>query len=123
VKRSRSWRTVEVAGTRYRWRYGRGTIEIRHDRQVVLRVPDYALRGTTPHLFERGQHKGTSDGYVTPAMVRAAIAKTLGGARHPDQRGPARSRRAARRHGRRRPGRGQAAAALAEVAAHTEDQA
>lgn len=77
-KRSRSWRTVEVAGVCYRWRYGRGTIEIRRDRQVVLRVPAYVLRGTTPDLFERGQHKRTSDGYVTPAMVRAAITKSVG---------------------------------------------
>jgi hypothetical protein len=75
TKRSRSWRTVEVAGVRYRWRYGRGTIEVRCERQVVLRVADYVLRGTTPDLFERGQHKRTSDGYVTPAMVRAAIAR------------------------------------------------
>lgn len=74
-KRGRSWRTVEVAGVRYRWRYGRGTIEVRRERQVVLRVNDYVLRGTTPDLFERGQYKGTSDGYVTPAMVRAAIRK------------------------------------------------
>lgn len=78
VKRSRSWRTVEVAGVRYRWRFGRGTIEIRRDREVVLRVPAHELRGTTPDLFERGQHKRTSDGYVTPAMVRTAIAKTVG---------------------------------------------
>ena len=27
MKRSRTWRTVEVAGVRYRWRYGRGTID------------------------------------------------------------------------------------------------
>ena len=77
-KRSRSWRTVTVASVSYRWRYGRGTIEVRHDRQVVLRVPAHVLRGTTPDLFERGQYKRTSDGYVTPAMVRTAIAKTLG---------------------------------------------
>jgi len=77
VKRSRSWRTVEVAGVHYRWRYGRGTIEIRHDRQVVLRVPAYELRGTTPDLFERGQRKRTNDGCVTPAMVRAAIAREI----------------------------------------------
>jgi hypothetical protein len=75
VKRSRSWRTVEVDGATYRWRYGRGTVEVRRDRQVVLRVPSYVLRGTTPDLFERGQHKRTSDGMVTPAMVRAAIAR------------------------------------------------
>lgn len=61
----------------YRWRYGRGTIEVRRDRQVVLRVPDYVLRGNTPDLFERGQRKSTSDGYVTPAMVRAAIARSV----------------------------------------------
>jgi hypothetical protein len=79
MKRSRSWRTVEVAGVSYRWRYGRGTIEVRYDRQVVLRVPSYVLRGTTPDIFERGQHKGTRDGYVTPAMVRTAIANR----RHP----------------------------------------
>ena len=78
VKRSRSWRTVEVAGVSYRWRYGRGTIEVREGRQVVLRVADYVLRGTTPHLFERGQYKGTCDGYVTPAIVRTAIAKAVG---------------------------------------------
>jgi hypothetical protein len=77
VKRSRSWRTVEVAGVRYRWRFGRGTIEVRCDRAVVLRVPAYVLRGTTPDLFERGQHKRTSDGHVTPAMVRAAIAREI----------------------------------------------
>jgi len=78
-KRSRSWRKVEVAGVRYRWRYGRGTIEIRRDEdgQVMLRVADYELRGTTPDLFERGQWKGTSDGYVTPAMVRRAIERSL----------------------------------------------
>lgn len=75
MKRSRSWRTIEVDGTRYRWRYGRGTIEVRNGRQVVLRVADHVLRGNSPAEFERGQHKGTSDGYVTPAMVRAAIAR------------------------------------------------
>jgi len=73
--RSRSWRTVNVAGVAYRWRYGRGTIEVRHGRDVVLRVADNVLRGNTPDLFERGQRKGTSDGYVTPAMVRTAITK------------------------------------------------
>ena len=77
-KRSRTWRIVEVEGVSYRWRYGRGTIEVRRNRQVVLRVADYVLRGTTPDLFERGQYKGTCDGYVTPAMVRTAIAKAVG---------------------------------------------
>ncbi len=77
TKRSRGWRRVEVAGVVYRWRYGRGMIEVRREHQVVLRVADYVLRGTTPDLFERGQHKGTSDGYVTPAMVRAAIAREV----------------------------------------------
>jgi hypothetical protein len=76
-KRSRSWRTVEVAGVQYRWRYGRGTIEVRRGREVVLRVANNDLRGNSPDDFERGQHKRTSDGYVTPAMVRAAIARTL----------------------------------------------
>ena len=74
-KRSRSWRTVIVASVAYRWRYGRGTIEVRRGREVVLRVPNHVLRGTTPDLFDRGQHKRTSDGYVTPAMIRAAIAR------------------------------------------------
>jgi hypothetical protein len=77
-KRSRSWRTVEVAGVCYRWRFGRGTIEVRRDRDVVLRVAAHVLRGNTPDLFERGQHKRTADGYVTPAMVRAAIAREVG---------------------------------------------
>lgn len=76
-KRSRSWRMVEVAGVIYRWRYGQGTIEVRRDREVVLRVANFILRGNSPDAFERGQHKRTSDGYVTPAMVRAAIAKEL----------------------------------------------
>jgi hypothetical protein len=82
VRRSRSWRTIEVAGVRYRWRYGRGTIEVRRadNNQVVLRVDNYILRGTTPALFERGQHKRTTDGMVTPAMVRAAVARSVGAA-------------------------------------------
>jgi hypothetical protein len=76
-RRSRSWRTVEVAGVAYRWRYGRGTIEVRRDREVVIRVANNVLRGNSPDVFERGQYKRTSDGSVTPAMVRAAIAKDL----------------------------------------------
>jgi len=78
TKRSRSWRTIEVAGVRYRWRYGRGTVEVRCDRQVVLRVASNILRSNSPADFERGQHKRTSDGCVTPAMVRAAIAREVG---------------------------------------------
>lgn len=75
MKRSRSWRVIEVDGVCYRWRYGRGTVEIRQDRRVVLRVANHVLRGNSPDAFERGQHKRTDDGVVTPAMVRAAIAR------------------------------------------------
>jgi len=77
MKRSRSWRTVNVGGIDYRWRYGRGVIEVRCGRDVVLRVNNNVLRGNSPEEFERGQHKRTSDGTVTPAMVRAAIAKEV----------------------------------------------
>lgn len=77
TKRSRSWRKVIVGGDEFRWRYGRGTIEVRRDRNVFLRVADYTLRGTTPDVFERGQYKRTRDGMVTPAMVRKAIERRL----------------------------------------------
>jgi hypothetical protein len=77
MKRSRSWRTIDVNGERYRWRYGRGAIEVRNARQVVLRIASHVLRGNSPAEFEHGQRKRTSDGYVMPAMVRAVIASNI----------------------------------------------
>ena len=74
MRRSRSWRGIDVGGVRYRWRFGRGTIEVRLGREVVLRR--YDLAGVAPDAFERGQWKRTSDGAVTPAMIRRAILRS-----------------------------------------------
>lgn len=76
MRRSRSWRGIDVGGVRYRWRFGRGTIEVRLGREVVLRRSSYDLAGITPDSFERGQWKRTSDGAVTPAMIRRAILRS-----------------------------------------------
>jgi len=72
-ERSRSWRKIVVGEQEFRWRFGRGTIEVRQGRRVVLRRAAYDLAGVTPDVFERGQWRQTSDGSVTPSMVRRAI--------------------------------------------------
>lgn len=77
-KRSRSWRKIAVAGDEFRWRYGRGTIEVRWGREVILRETDHVLAGGNPDDFERGQWKRTRAGMVTPNMVETAIRKKLG---------------------------------------------
>lgn len=36
-------------------------------------IPNSELIGVTPWTYEKGQHKGTSDGMVTPSMIERYI--------------------------------------------------
>jgi hypothetical protein len=85
VRRSRTWRKITVEGDEFRWRYGRGTVEVRAGREVVLREADYILAGVSPDDFERGQWKRTSAGMVTPSMIREALLKKFWPAKWRDE--------------------------------------
>lgn len=76
MTRSRTWRSILVDGIVYRWRYGRGTVEIRQKRRVVCRAPANVLRGNTPDDFERGQHKVAKRG-VLHLLTFMAVARKL----------------------------------------------
>jgi hypothetical protein len=78
---SNGWRTMVVDDLTYRWKVGKTAVEIRGPKELdkenwtLDRPAPWDLIGNTPELVERGRWKGTSDGMVTPAMVKAFIGK------------------------------------------------
>lgn len=66
-------RTLKVEGVTYQWRTGRTLTTVRLDGAVFAQFENAELVGVSPHDFERGQYKRTSDGMVTPKSVAAAI--------------------------------------------------
>lgn len=77
TKRSRTWRPIVVDDIAYRWRFGRGTIEVRRENTVVLRIGAAALAGIDPNLFARAQYKRTQGAMITPRMVEDAVRRAV----------------------------------------------
>jgi len=66
----RRGRLLTVAGTKWRWRVGRGGNVIAYSEYGERRCAGaWAIRGMDPDTFERGQRKRTSDGMVRPADI------------------------------------------------------
>ncbi len=71
------WRTIEVGGRSWRYRFGRGNVVIRSadGKSTVVRYED--LTGRSNDVIERGQWKKTIDGMVKPGHVCGRIRKHL----------------------------------------------
>lgn len=66
---SREVRQIEVDGRVYKYLVGRCCTKV-----FGLGCPTNSkLIGVTPWTYEKGQHKGTSDGMVTPSMIERYI--------------------------------------------------
>ena len=66
----RRGRLLTVAGTKWRWRCGRGGNVIAYSERGERRCAGaWAIRGMDPDTFDRGQWKRTSDGMVRPSDV------------------------------------------------------
>jgi hypothetical protein len=66
----RRGRLLTVAGTKWRWRVGRGGNVIAYSEHGERRCASaWAIRGMDPDTFDRGQWKRTSDGMVRPADI------------------------------------------------------
>lgn len=71
-KKHHSKRTIVVDGVSYTWRYINHWVEVRRDRDVVLRRPVTEILGVTWDDLERGERKGY--GYpLTPVRVAELI--------------------------------------------------
>ena len=71
------WRTMQVNGEEWRYRFGEGAAVIRvpNGKSVVVAYED--LTGQDASTIERGRHKRTTDGMVKPGHVRGWIRKHL----------------------------------------------
>ena len=68
----RSWRKIVVRGVEWKYFVGHGAVEARcGERKIVEQL--HRVTGGTPNDFERGQHKRTSDGMITPKRISAWI--------------------------------------------------
>lgn len=70
-----SYRQVTVMGRVWRYFVGKQHTVLRHpDTNRSIVVDNYVLAGVAnPDAFERGKHKGTSDGMIKPGRVRGYI--------------------------------------------------
>ena len=71
------WRTMQVDGRVWRYRFGRGNAVIRDDADKPSVVDYSALTGRAWTTIERGQWKKTGDGMVKPGHVLGWIRKHL----------------------------------------------
>ena len=71
------WRTMQVSGKKWRYRFGLGNAVIRgtDGKSTVVGYED--LTGRSSAVIERGQWKKTTDGMVKPGHVRGWIRKHL----------------------------------------------
>lgn len=66
-----STRTIEVKGTTWNYRVGKGGGVVAHSDDGQRRFAHaWDIKGSTPDVFERGQHKKTTDGMVRPGELR-----------------------------------------------------
>lgn len=67
-------RKIVVDGVTYEYRVGRGNTTIRWENGNAFGKPGNAmLVGVSYDVYERGQHKRTSDGAVTPKHIASFI--------------------------------------------------
>ena len=66
-----SWREIEVDGKTYKWRCGKTAVRIKGIGYVMLSE----ITGLAQDIIDRGRHKITSDGMITPKQVAAYIRK------------------------------------------------
>ncbi len=64
-----TWRQITVNGKTYQWKCGKNSLRVKNFGYV--RLSD--LTGLTQNLIDRGRHKQTSDGMITPAHVEKYI--------------------------------------------------
>jgi hypothetical protein len=63
-------RLLMVAGTKWRWRCGRGGNVIAYSEHGIRRCAGaWTILGMNPDIFDRGKWKRTSDGMVRPSDV------------------------------------------------------
>ncbi len=61
---------IVVDEKEYEYKVGRGSTNIRNlETRKSISVSNHILKGITPNVFERGQHKKTSDGMILPSEV------------------------------------------------------
>lgn len=68
---------VAIGGTKWIWRIGRRAQHVVAYSENGGRLLAWAsdIKGVDPEIFDRGQHKGTSDGTLTPKDVAKWIAE------------------------------------------------
>lgn len=66
-------RKLEVDDQLWWWLTGRHMITLWLPNRSKIRVPITTVTGRSWDVFERGQHKRTSDGAITPEQVRQYV--------------------------------------------------
>lgn len=67
------WRKIVVDDVEYKWKYGSGTVLVRHDNASFAKFDTTKLLGLTEWSHERAIHKRTLNCAVTPGIVADAI--------------------------------------------------
>ena len=73
-----SERSITVQGKTYRYgitKYGGAVLYTPEGKKLV--VTHFELTGASPATYERGVHKRTSDGMVTPSDIRKYIERSF----------------------------------------------
>lgn len=69
------WRKIVVSGVEWKYHVGTGAVEARcAERKLVGQLPE--VTGLDWNSIERGRHKRTSDGMVTPKQIAAWISRS-----------------------------------------------
>lgn len=71
------WRKIVVGGAEWKYHIGSGAVEARCGDRKLVGTPPEIVPGLTWDIFERGQHKRTSDGMITPKHIAAWIGSRL----------------------------------------------
>ena len=68
-----AYRTINIEGLFWLYKIGRTTIDIRGPNGQKFTPTCAEVKGLDLHFFERGRHKGTSDGMIGPGDIRKFI--------------------------------------------------
>lgn len=71
------WRDITVDGSEYKWGVGRGAVVIQMGPNWKVITGAHAVKGISLEAYERGKHKKTRDGMVTPKEVATYLREYL----------------------------------------------
>ncbi len=70
-----AWRKLHIDGDKWTYKVGNSWVVIRGPNGERFQPSCCTIKGGSPHDYERGQWKRTSDGMILPSEVKAFVAK------------------------------------------------